>query len=122
MERKGRGKQRPLVREAAKERIETLYGLAFKMARAGDLGLSRRYIGLARKVGMRYTVRIPAAMKRSTCKACDAPLIPDLTGRWRSHSGRTVITCLQCGAVKRYPYVKVDEEDGIGQRTQEKRD
>ncbi len=118
MERRGRGKQRPLVREAARERMDTLFMLAFKMAREGDLALSKRYIGLARKVGMRYTVRMPPDMKRATCKGCDLPLIPDLTGRWRNHSGRTVITCLHCGAVKRYPFGKRDDENDIEQRAQ----
>ena len=104
MERRGRGKKRPLVREAAADRIETLYSLAFNMARSGELDLARRYLTLARKIGMRYTVRIPTRLKRSTCKRCRLPMIPDLTSRIRIRDGRRIVTCLECGQVMRYPF------------------
>ena len=70
MHRRGRGKKRPLAREAAADRIETLYSLAFNMARAGEMDLARRYLSLARRIGMRYTVRIPSRLKRSICRGC----------------------------------------------------
>jgi len=115
MERRGRGKKRPLVREAAADRIETLYSLAFNMARAGELDLARRYLTLARKIGMRYTVRIPPRLKRSTCKECRTPMIPELTSRVRIRDGRRIVTCLECGKVMRYPFKGVrgpdDEEE-----------
>lgn len=104
MQRRGRGKKRPIVREAAQDRIESLYSLAFNMARAGELDLARRYLNLARKIGMRYTVRIPTRLKRSTCKSCRAPLIPNVTSRVRSRDGRKIVTCLACGGIMRYPY------------------
>ena len=104
MERRGRGKKRPLVREAAADRIETLYSLAFNMAGAGELDLARRYLILARKIGMRYTVRIPTRLKRSICKRCRSPMIPDLTSRIRIRDGRRIVTCLECGQVMRYPF------------------
>lgn len=111
MQRRGRGKKRPLVREAAKERIETLYSLSFNMARAGELDLARRYLILARKIGMRYTIRIPSRLKRSTCKNCRTPLLPDLTSRIRIRSGKKVVTCLECGHISRYPFKDSDDEE-----------
>lgn len=110
MKRRGRGKKRPLAREAALERIETLYRLSFNMARAGELDLARRYLTLARKIGMRYTVRIPKSLKRGTCVNCRAPLLPDITSRVRIRSGRKIVTCLQCGHISRYPFKGEEEE------------
>ncbi|MFO8051001.1 MAG: ribonuclease P protein component 4 [Thermoplasmatota archaeon] len=111
MRRRGRGKKRPLAREAALERIETLYGLSFNMAKAGELALARRYLTLARKIGMRYTVRIPSRLKRSTCKRCRAPLLPDMTSRIRIRAGKKVVTCLECGNIMRYPFKGEKEEE-----------
>jgi ribonuclease P protein subunit RPR2 len=106
MQRRGRGKKRPIVREAAQDRIETLYNLAFNMARAGEMDLSRRYLKLARKVGMRYTQRIPVHLKRMTCKKCMAPLLPGITSRSRLRAGRKIVTCLECGQIARYPHTE----------------
>jgi ribonuclease P protein subunit RPR2 len=117
MQRRGRGKKRPIVREAALDRIESLYDLAFNMARAGEMNFARRYLKLARKIGMRYTVRIPIHLKRMTCKNCLGPLLPGITSRSRLRSGRKIITCLECGHVSRYPHTdkeyEEEEEDGL---------
>ena len=117
MQRRGRGKKRPIVREAAMDRIETLYRLAFNMARSGEVDLARRYLKLARKVGMRYTIRIPTDLSRMTCRKCTAPLLPGITSRSRIRSGRKIVTCLECGHVSRYPHgdrsnEEEDVEDG----------
>jgi len=116
MQRRGRGKKRPLAREAAMDRIETLYSLAFNMARSGELDLARRYLSLARRIGMRYTVRIPSRLKRSSCSVCGTPLIPNMTSRIRLRNGRRVVTCLECGHIARYPFTprkQIDEKEGF---------
>jgi ribonuclease P protein subunit RPR2 len=86
------------------------------MARSGEMRFARRYLKLARKIGMRYTVRIPVHLKRMTCKNCMGPLLPGLTSRSRIRSGRKIVTCLECGHVSRYPHTvnkqKEEEEDG----------
>ncbi len=110
MQRRGRGKKRPLVRDAARSRIFTLYDLSMECAKEGDLKLARDYLALARKIGMRYTVRIPSHLTRMTCRRCLAPLIPGLTARTRLRNGNEVITCLECGKIKRYS-LKEDEEN-----------
>lgn len=110
MKRRGRGKKRPIVRDAAKSRIVTLYDLSMKSAKEGDLKLAREYLALARKIGMRYTVRIPEDLRRNTCKGCGLPLIPGLTSRIRFRSGKEVITCMECGKIKRYE-LSEDEKD-----------
>jgi ribonuclease P protein subunit RPR2 len=108
MQRRGRGKKRPQTRENARGRIKTLYSLSFEMARKGDLDLARRYLELARKIGMRNTVRIPSELKIATCRNCMIPLLPGITARFRQRGGKTVITCLECGKMKRLSRVKED--------------
>src|SRR5256714_13985996 len=65
---------------------------------------ARRYVELARRIGMRNNVRVPAPFKRSFCKKCFAFLLPSVSARIRVGEGRVVVTCGACGAVQRSPY------------------
>lgn len=65
---------------------------------------ARRYVELARKIGMRYNVRTPANFRRSFCKSCRAYLVPSRNARVRVDEGRIIVTCGGCGAVQRRPY------------------
>ncbi len=88
----------------ARERIDKLFEQAKDSVR--DPSLSRRYVQLARKIAMRYNLRIPSEYKRSFCKECNSYLVPGLNSRVRaspSHESVTV-TCLECGNVSRFPY------------------
>jgi ribonuclease P protein subunit RPR2 len=62
---------------------------------------ARRYVALARKMASRHKVRIPQKWKSRFCKACGAFLTPGKNALVRIRSGRQVITCLECKAVKR---------------------
>ena len=104
MRRTGRGKKHPLLLSVAGERIQRLYELSFDSLRSGELERARRYTVMARRISMRTTGRIPPHLKRATCKACMSPLIPGLNSRVRIHDGRKVVTCLDCGEVRRYPF------------------
>ena len=101
-ERRSRGgrKSRDMA-GIASERIEILFREAETSARRGETGLSDRYVQLARAIGMRYNVRIPAALKRRGCRKCGAFLVPGKNLRVRCRHGTTVWTCLKCGAVSR---------------------
>lgn len=89
----------------AGERMEILFGLAGKEAKKHP-GRSRRYIELARKIGMRYNVRMPKEMRRQVCRKCNSLLVPGFSCRIRMDGRKTVIvTCLHCGSLSRYPYI-----------------
>lgn len=93
------------IRRIARERIYILLGLA-KQYLKKEPELACRYIELARKVGMKCNVRIPKEKKLYICKTCNLPLLPGFNCRIRIRSEggtKTVITCLKCGAIKRYP-------------------
>ncbi len=105
--RRNYGKTRAAVASVAKERIQILLGQASEMAGRNE-ELSRRYVQLARKISSRTKIRIPSEDKRYLCKGCGLALRPGLNARIRLHSGnkRVIITCLSCGAVKRYPLAR----------------
>jgi ribonuclease P protein subunit RPR2 len=91
----------------ARRRIDTLLDLAREMARKNDVQYMRRYVQLAWKLSTRYNVRIPRERKRWICKTCFAYLLPGVTARVRI-KGQTKVTCLLCGAVKRYSLRRTD--------------
>ena len=102
--RRNYGKTRAAVAAIAQERIEILIGHAKDMVQK-DEKLSRRYVSLARKISERTKVRIPREMKMYLCKECGIVLVPGRNSRIRLYARNSglVITCLSCGAVKRYP-------------------
>ena len=104
MKRKYKQKPRKQM-EIARERIKVL----FKEAKAifkKDPKLANRYVVLARKIAMRYKVRIPAELKRKFCKYCYTYLVPGVNCRVRVQRGKVVYYCLKCKKFIRYPYIK----------------
>jgi ribonuclease P protein subunit RPR2 len=102
--RRNYGKTRAAVASVATERFQILLDQAKKMALT-DEKLSRRYVNLARKISSRTKVRIPRESKMYLCKGCGLALVPGHNARIRLHAHTTgiVISCMSCGAVKRYP-------------------
>lgn len=97
-------RHRGMERRIAAERMTTLFGLAETEALRHHPGRARRYVELARKIGMRYNVRVPRPFKRSFCKKCLAFLLPSVSARIRVGRSRVIVTCMSCGAIQRHPY------------------
>jgi len=87
--------------QIASERIAILFTEAERASRQGSDALSERYVSLARSIGMRYNVRLPARLKRRVCQKCGAFLVPGRNLRVRLREGKTIWTCLKCGSVSR---------------------
>ncbi len=85
----------------AKERIGILFDEAEKRAKKGDYDLQRRYVRLAKLIGMRYNVKIPTDLKRKYCRHCYTFLFPK--SRVRTKDGIVTIKCFNCGRKIRYP-------------------
>ena len=83
----------------AKERIVILIDQAVSVHGTRP-DLSRRYYQLAKKIGMRYNIRIPKQSKRKFCRYC----FSYLSEGWRFKKGRASVTCKNCGKILRYPY------------------
>jgi ribonuclease P protein subunit RPR2 len=96
------------TREIARGRIEILLAQAQKVF-GSDRDLAKRYVELARRIGMKAGVRLTSEQKSRICKGCGGLLVPGVNCRVRTRSeyGTTVlITCLDCGAKKRYPTMR----------------
>ncbi|WP_445474944.1 ribonuclease P protein component 4 [Methanococcoides methylutens] len=96
-------KQKNLIKDIATERIEHLFKLA-EWSYSSYPQRSDRYVDLARRIGMRYRVRLPSCLKRRVCKGCNSFLVPGNSSRIRLHGRYMTITCLKCGKEMRYPY------------------
>ncbi len=83
----------------AKERIAILL---LEAEKSGSPLLQKRYVELAKKIGMRYNVRLPRSAKRNFCKFCNAPL----TTGWRTKKGIRYNVCKNCGKTIRFPFRK----------------
>ena len=90
--------------DLALQRIERLFEFAEAAARNEQELRSRRYLELARTIGMRYRVRIPRHLKARICRRCHALLIPGKTARIRLRGEYLSTTCLSCGEQMRRPY------------------
>ncbi|MFG1530450.1 MAG: hypothetical protein AAFA34_04165 [Thermoplasmata archaeon] len=86
----------------ARERVAALFALAEAEGRPdGDPVLGDRYVRLARRVGMRYTVRLAPEYRERYCRSCSSLWIEGRTVRTRLRSHRRVRTCLICGRIRR---------------------
>jgi ribonuclease P protein subunit RPR2 len=100
---RARKKQKFLIKDLAKQRIEHLFKLA-EDAYESYPQRSNRYVSLARKIGMRYRVRIPGEYKQRICKQCHSYLVPGSNARFRLRGRYVTVTCLTCKRKMRYPY------------------
>ena len=87
----------------ALERISHLVSMAENEALAGNDSLADRYLHLARKIGMRYNVRMPRGYKLMYCRDCGAFLVPSRKSRIRLTGKRLTRQCTECGAYHRIP-------------------
>ncbi|NJD53905.1 MAG: ribonuclease P [Candidatus Methanoperedens sp.] len=98
-----RKKQKDWSKDMAFQRMIRLFELAhieFEKYPAR----SNRYVQLARKIGMRYRVRMPPGLKRQICKHCHTYLVQGVTARTRLQGTHISITCTSCGKQMRFPY------------------
>jgi len=86
------------------ERIRLLLGFAGKEA-GGNPARAKRYVELARKLGMRFRLRLPKESKARFCRKCGAYWIPgrNVKVRLKPSEGRAVYECA-CGAKRGFPY------------------
>ena len=83
----------------ALERISILFKTAIE-AFDREPDLAQHYVNLARKIGMRYKVRIPREFRRMVCRHCKGFMLPGKNCTVRIRQEREphlVFTCLRCG-------------------------
>ncbi|NCN39287.1 MAG: ribonuclease P [Candidatus Aenigmarchaeota archaeon CG_4_10_14_0_8_um_filter_37_24] len=89
--------------EIARERIEILFNLA-KKGLEKHPKRSRRYVELARKISLRYNIRLPKEVKRGFCRKCSILYIRENCEEIDSKLPNIkMIKCLNCGEIKKIP-------------------
>ena len=66
--------------------------------------VAREQAALARKVKLKFNVRLDPSLARFTCRGCKGLLVPGVNARVRLGHGKTTIirvTCAECGRVNR---------------------
>lgn len=108
--RRNYGKMRSAVSTVARERIDILLRQAAEIL-PSNVELSKRYVLLAKKISKRTKIRIPREEKHYLCKNCGQLLIPGRNARIRLRptNSRIIMSCLACGAIRRYPYRKLGQ-------------
>lgn len=86
------------------ERISILTELSKTALADGREDLAKRYVYLARSIGRKTRVKMPAEFVY--CKKCLMPLVPGTSCTVRLTGGKIVTTCHNCGGLKRMPYTK----------------
>lgn len=94
-------------RRAPKEDAATLVRLLTESAVSlshTNPAIARQQAALARKVKLRFNVRLDPSLTRFTCRGCKGLLVPGVNARVRLGHGKVTIikvTCLDCGHVNR---------------------
>jgi len=96
-------KSKKAAKEEAAAVVRLLTESSVNLAQA-DLALAKRQAALARKVRLRFNIRLDPSLKRYTCRGCKSLLVPGVNARVRLGHGEPSsirITCLECGHVNR---------------------
>lgn len=92
------------VSDIGRSRILQLMDLSEEAIRADKPERARRYVWLARRIGMK--TRVGISKERIYCKRCLVPLMPGVDCRVRLSDHKVVVTCGMCGTIRRMPYLK----------------
>lgn len=105
-----RKKNKDLSKKIAEERIVILLEMAEQNFKTHP-ERTKRYVELARAIGMRYQVRLTRDQKRRICKHCYSWLVPGDNCRIRLKNGTILTTCGACGKMSRRPYYERPEKE-----------
>ena len=92
-------------RKLGLERIERLFELADK-AFEKHPERAHRNVQLARKIAMRYNIRIPGRLKGKFCGKCYKYISPNINCVIGRSHGSLTVRCLECGNAASMPGIK----------------
>ncbi len=107
------------ARETANIRMSRLMDMATEEASSGNVDRSRRYVKLARSIGMRTNTRM--LKDRLYCRDCFVALVPGNNCRVRLREHRVVVHCLVCDSIRRFPYINEQRGHGYAKNDEKKR-
>lgn len=98
-------KDKGKLRKIAFQRVDKLFHLARSVFRE-EPALAKRYVALARKIAMKYKLKLPSAVKKQFCKYCGSYWMPGASVRVRTQRGKVVYFCISCKKFSRFGYQK----------------
>jgi ribonuclease P protein subunit RPR2 len=90
-------RKKPQVKEIARERVDVLVANALHEQ---DEYLAAKQARQAKKIAMRFRIRLPYKIRQLYCKKCKTFIVPGRSARVRVGRAKTRavrITCLKCG-------------------------
>ena len=102
MKRKFKGTRNKQKRLALEE-ISSIFDKA-KEAFAKKPDLAHKYAKKARRITLKYKIKLPLKYKRRICKNCHSFLVPGKNLRVRTRKGHVVYYCLECKKFMRIGY------------------
>ncbi|MFQ6134432.1 MAG: ribonuclease P protein component 4 [Nitrososphaerales archaeon] len=89
---------RSQLKALARERVKILLAKALETAKT-DMDLAQRQAELARRICLKYNIRLPYSERQLFCRKCKRFIVPGVTARVRlGYNPKAVkITCLECG-------------------------
>lgn len=98
-----------MSQKIAEERIHRLFEIADQRIsedRENAKQLADRYVEIARNIGMKYNVSIPADLRKRYCHECFSFLKPGFNCQIRINSKSNTLNyqCRECGKVNRYGF------------------
>lgn len=87
--------------ETAKKRIDILFSQADNIFPENS-ALADKYIDMARKLAMKFKIKLKSEYRRRICKHCYKYLRPGVNCRVRTVSGKLVYSCFSCKKFTRF--------------------
>ena len=69
-----------------------------------DRRFANEHVRKARRLSMKFKVKLPRELKRRFCKHCYSYLMPSVNLRVRTKNGKVVYYCLECKRFTRFRY------------------
>jgi ribonuclease P protein subunit RPR2 len=85
--------------QLAKQHIAEL----FSEAKSANPTLAMRYVSLARRIGMKFRMKMTPQQKRQFCRSCNA-FLTSRNSRTRLRKGMVVQYCMECRQHQRFRY------------------
>ena len=95
------GDKRKLMKEKAKKKAKLDISEFFKLAKK-DKKKADLYVHKARRLAMKYRIKLNSAQKRKFCKHCYCYLTPGENCRVRTRDKKLVYYCLNCKKYTRF--------------------
>jgi len=102
MEKKFKG----LKKQQKKLALSEIIGILDKAKEVFDKNpeLANKYAKKARRIALKYKLKLPLKLKRRICKNCLSYLVPGKNLRVRTRKGHVVYYCLNCKKFMRIGY------------------